>query len=57
MRGNLPSLGMLFGWSVQSKVIGDSDQHRYCRTTALMELISQLVSLSLRHDSWEFGLP
>jgi hypothetical protein len=32
MRGNLPGLGMLSGWSVQSKVIGDSDQRRYSVT-------------------------
>jgi hypothetical protein len=47
MRGNLPGLGMLSRWSVQSKVIRDLDQHRYSRTTVLMVLIAQPMSLSL----------
>jgi hypothetical protein len=57
MRGNLPSLGMLSGWSVKSKVIGDSDQRRYSRTAALTALIDRLVSLSLRCNSWKAGPP
>jgi hypothetical protein len=28
MRGNLPGLGMLSGWSVRSKVIRDLDQNK-----------------------------
>jgi hypothetical protein len=52
IRGNLPGLGMISGWSIRSKVLGDSDQHRYSGTTALTTLISWPVSLSLRWDSW-----
>jgi hypothetical protein len=52
MRGNLLGLKMLSGWSVPSKVIGDSDQCRYSRTIVLMALITQPISLSLCHDSW-----
>jgi hypothetical protein len=47
MRGNLPSLGLLSGWSVQSKVIKDSDQCRYSGVAAHTELVTQPMSLSL----------
>jgi hypothetical protein len=57
MRGNLPHLGMLFGWSIWSKVIGDLDQCIYFGNTTLMTLIAQLVNLSLRHNSWVTGPP
>jgi hypothetical protein len=40
MRGNLPGLGLLSGWSVQSKVIEDSDQCRYSGTAELTVLIA-----------------
>jgi hypothetical protein len=53
MRGNLPSLGMLSGWFVQSKVIEDSDQCRYSGVVVLTELIAQPMSIRFQHDSWE----
>jgi hypothetical protein len=52
MRVNLPGLGMLSGWSIQSNVIGDSDQCRHSETARLMTLIAQSVSLSTHRDSW-----
>jgi hypothetical protein len=55
--GNLPGLGLLSRWSVQSKVIIDSDQCRNYRTPVPTELTAWPMSLSLRHDSWGAGLP
>jgi hypothetical protein len=39
--GKPPQLWMLSRWSIQSKVIGDSDQRMYSRTVALTALIAR----------------